>query len=163
MQIPSCGFHCVQVPLCGFHRADSTVRISSCRFYCAGSFMPIRSFPSSAFHRFHRAHSIQCIPSKTFYRANANFILRVVSCGFHRADHIMCLPSSAFHCVHSIVCIPLCAFHRVHSITCIASCDRRRKEEVNEDRGGYMGASYSHLYLHRRRHQRGCINSECIG
>ena len=34
----------------------------------------------------------------------------------------------------------------MHSIVCIASCDRRRKEEVNEDGGGSMGASCSHLY-----------------
>ena len=33
--------------------------------------------------------------------------------------------------------LPSSAFHRVHFIMCIPSCDRRRKEEVNEDGGGY--------------------------
>ena len=36
------------------------------------------------------------------------------------------------------MCIPSCAFRRVHSIVCISSCNRRRREEVKEDGGGWI-------------------------
>lgn len=75
----------VRTPLCGFHRADKGAP-------------SIERIPLSVSHR---TYSIERIQSRAFYRANADFILRI--------------PSDKFHCVHSIRRIPLCEFHRSES------------------------------------------------
>ena len=77
---------------CGFHRADSIVGVPSCPF-----------------HRFRCVHSIERIPSWAFLRANAYFIVRILSRRFYHfgftVQILLCgsivriplFPSSAFH------------------------------------------------------------------
>lgn len=131
------------LPLSWCHSEDSIEQIPSWyrfqyRFYCVDSIISLYGFSC--------ANSIPC----RFYRADS--IIHVYS--------IICISLCIFHCIHFTICIP--------SLMCIplralrsAIC-RRRKELGNRDEGGYMGASYSHLYLYCRRHQCWCINSECI-
>ena len=51
----------------------------------------------------------------------------------------------------------------MHSILCIPSCDRRKNEEVKEDRGAGTLAHRIHICVCSWSwHQPGCINLECI-
>lgn len=162
----------VRIPSCEFHRADSLKQILLSRF-------------------FHWADSsIEQIPSRRFHRADSSMV-QIPICRFHYVDSIiplcgdslmqipycvgsivripscMCIPPSAYHCVHSIVYIPLYVFHpscAFRYVNCIV-----RYVDGGKDREIRTGlVTWAHripicMYLYRCRHQRRCINPECIG
>lgn len=138
------------------------MRISSCRFYCAGSFMRLPSFPLSAFHQAHynilscecgffylvpRADSMVRVP---LYKFHTNSIVQISLCGCYCAHSTVRTPLCAFYRVHPIVCIPFYAFHR--------AIDGGRRTEEGRGKGGW-GGGYIRICSW---HQPGCINWECI-
>lgn len=118
------------------------MRISSCRLYCAGSFMRLPSFPLSAFHQAHyNILSCECgffylVPRADYmvrvplYKFHTNSIAQISLCGCYCAHSTVRTPLCAFYLVHPIVCIPFYAFHR-------AIDGGRRRDEVKE--GGEAG------------------------
>ena len=142
MQIPSCKFHYVGFLVQILSGGGFYCMGPSYEHHCAGFIVQldhadfIVQILLCVFLHAHSVVSIERILSKAFLRANADFILRILSCGLHCADSIVrislckihCLDSivrilsCAFHHLHSIVCIPSCAFHHVHFVVCISSC-----------------------------------------
>ena len=107
MQVLLCRFYRVADSIVQMHRTNSivqillcnsTMRISLCRWYCACYFMHIPLFPSSAFYQRHPIVRMRIL-SCGFYRADS--IVQIQLCGFHRADSI----------VQILVRMSLCGFH----------------------------------------------------